>query len=98
MTNAPHHGVDENVLSSEDDDRDAPRPFHIPLRPSLEPSNRTVLPADPYSVSNAAPNFLDLFTTKSVPPVAFLYISKYKFNGLRNIPLCCVTIVEKGDI
>ena len=69
MENAPHHGADDNVLSSEEDDREPPRPFHIPLRPSLEPGHRPVQVADPYSVSNAAPNFLDLFTTSTAPPV-----------------------------
>ena len=70
MENAPHHGADDNVLSSEEDDREPPRPFHIPLRPSLEPGHRPVHVADPYSVSNAAPNFLDLFTTSTAPPVS----------------------------
>ena len=71
MIHAPHH--DENhaaITDADDDDDDSGTQNSIPLADNLERySNRGVVPSAPYSVSNAAPNFLDLFTTSHAPPV-----------------------------
>ena len=70
MMNAPHHDDDHQAISDDDDDDDGGdrRRNHIALSTNIERyGNGAVTASAPYSVSNAAPNFLDLFTTSYAP-------------------------------
>lgn len=73
MVNAPHHDEDLQVISSDDDDDEAAaknrrRRIPLPLGEGFDRyGNAPVTASAPYTVNNAAPNFLELFTTMHLP-------------------------------